>query len=141
LKRTAADTEGPSVKKTAQTRAGNQSQQVCPKCGEARVRRSRRRTVPDFFLGIFGLQPYRCHECEYRYHSQGRGQARPRRSRWVQCPRCGATGVDPIARHKVPASWENLPRRILLASAYRCPECRKRFFDRRSRRPKESETV
>jgi DNA-directed RNA polymerase subunit RPC12/RpoP len=140
LKRT-AETEGPSVEKMAQPRAGNQGRQVCPKCGEARVRRSRRRTVPDFLLGIFGLRTYRCHECEYRYHSRGQGQALPRRSRWVECPRCGFAAVDPIARHKVPPTWVNLPQRMLLYSAYRCPECRKRFFDSRSRRPQEEKTV
>ena len=138
MKRTAG-TEIRSVEKTAQPHERNRHRQVCPECGKERVRRSRRRTVSDHFLGLFGLRPYRCHECDYRYHERGR--TRPRRSRWAQCPRCGFTGVDPIARHKVPPTWANLPRRILFFSAYRCPECRKRFFDYRSRWPKETETV
>ena len=138
MKRT-ADTEVRPVEKTPQPHEGKQHPQACPKCGKAVVRRSRRRTVSDYLLGLFGLRPYRCRECDYRYHSRGR--ARPRRSRWAQCPRCGFTGVDPIARHKVPPTWESLPRRILFFSAYRCPECRMRFFDYRPQRPKEAETV
>ena len=138
MKRT-ADKEVLPVEKTAQSREENQQQRVCPQCGNAQVRRSRRRTVPDFLLGLFGLRPYRCDECDHRYHTRGRTR-RPR-SRWAQCPRCGFTGVNPIARHKVPPTWGDLPRRILFFSAYRCPECRKRFFDYRSHQPKETEIV
>jgi predicted SprT family Zn-dependent metalloprotease len=49
-------------------------------------------------------------------------------ARWARCPRCHATEINRIARDKVPPSWGNLIWRIVRARAYRCPECRKRFF-------------
>jgi len=126
------------VEETAQSRERKRHRRVCPECGQ-RVRRSRRRTPADYLLGLFGLRPYRCRECEYRFHTRGREHTH-RRSRWAQCPRCGFAGLDRIARQKVPRTWQNLPWRFLPVSAYRCPECRKRFFDYRSRRPTEAKT-
>lgn len=112
-------------------------QRRCPECGEEKMERSRRHTVADYALSVFGLRPYRCHNCNYRFHGRRRSRKRPRqkRSRWAQCPRCGGTNVNPIARDKVPHTWENLPWRALPTSGYRCPDCRKRFFDFRRARP------
>jgi len=133
-----ADTGVLSVEETAQPHDRNKPWRVCPECGKARARRSRRRSVTDHLLGAFGLRPYRCHECDYRYHARGRTRAR--RSHWAHCPRCGFTGVNRIARQKVPSTWKNFPWRVLSVSAYRCPECRNLFFDYRPQRPKEAET-
>jgi predicted RNA-binding Zn-ribbon protein involved in translation (DUF1610 family) len=114
-------------------------QRVCPECGEEKVRRSRRRTLLDYLLSLSGLRPYRCRECNQRFYDYSRSRRLPRepRSRWAKCPRCGGTSAYRIARNKVPSTWGNLLWRILPVSGFRCPECRKRFFDYRPQRPKE----
>jgi hypothetical protein len=48
-------------------------------------------------------------------------------------------GVNRIARRKVPPTWGNLLWRMTPAYAYRCPECRKRFFDFRPEERKQAE--
>ena len=40
---------------------------VCPKCKSDRVHRSHRRGALEQFLGLFGMQPHRCHACEHRF--------------------------------------------------------------------------
>ena len=127
------------MEETAQTRGRSKHRRVCPECGQSRAYRSRRRGVTDYLLGILGLRPYRCRECEHRFHARRGSRPRRRRSPWAQCPRCGFENPTRIARKKVSHTWRNLPWRFLPFSAYRCPECRKRFFDYRSRRPEEAE--
>ena len=132
-------TKVPPVEQEAQPPKRNSRQKVCPECGEMQVRRSRRRTLADYFLSLAGMRPYRCRECSHRFHARNHTRERkpPRRSRYAQCPRCGFTGVNRIARSKVPRTWSNFPWRLLPVSGYRCPECRKRFFDYRAPRPKD----
>ena len=134
-------TEVPPVEQKAEPRKQHPYERVCPECGETNVRRSRRRTLRDYLLSLTGLRPYRCHECNHRFHdrSRSRSQARQKYSRWALCPRCTFSGVNRITRDKVPRTWANLPWRLLPIFAYRCPECRKRFFDYRPARPKEAE--
>jgi hypothetical protein len=36
---------------------------ACPKCGSKHLRRSRRTGLIDWFRGVLGFHPYRCHEC------------------------------------------------------------------------------
>jgi hypothetical protein len=112
---------------------GSWRERHCPDCGKSAVRRSRRRTLKDYVAALVGLRPYRCHECNHRYHDRSRARRPPREPySWrAVCPRCGFTGVNRIPRRKVPPTWGNLPWRMLPAYAYRCPECRKRFFDYR----------
>ena len=133
----AARNKAAPVEETPKSRRSSRHRRVCPECGKERVYRSRRRTLEDYFLSLVGLSPYRCHACDYRYHA--RGLKRPKRSRWAQCPRCTFTKVDRIARHKVSPTWGNLVGRLLFFPAYRCPECRNRFFDLRPRQPEKAE--
>jgi hypothetical protein len=42
---------------------------ACPKCRSMEVRRSRRRSVFDRFLGLMGFMPYRCLACYQRFHA------------------------------------------------------------------------
>ena len=88
------------VEEKGQPRKRNSQRRVCPKCANESVSRSRRRTVSDYLLALVGLRPYRCRECDYRYHARSRDRGRPRerRSRWAQWPRCRSTDVDRIAR-------------------------------------------
>jgi hypothetical protein len=44
---------------------------VCPKCASERVRRSRRRGLPEKFIGLLGARANRCRECNYRFLSLG----------------------------------------------------------------------
>ncbi|MBI4464426.1 MAG: hypothetical protein HY647_06950 [Acidobacteria bacterium] len=120
----------------AKSARARKNRRICPVCKHARVFRSRRRTFYDYFLSLCGLRPYRCHECEHRFHAWRVRRERPKRARWAQCPRCQSTELVRIARHKVPPTWRNLPWRIWPASAYRCPECRRRFYDFRPQDPK-----
>jgi hypothetical protein len=39
----------------------------CPKCGSARVHRSRRHSILDHVLAGLGAQLRRCHDCRCRY--------------------------------------------------------------------------
>jgi hypothetical protein len=44
---------------------------MCPECKGAAVNRSRRRSVLDHVLSIFGMYPYRCQSCMYRFRAFG----------------------------------------------------------------------
>ena len=105
--------------------------QVCPQCGKARLRRSRRKNLNDYILSLGGLHPYRCHECNYRYHI--RHQSR-RKIWWAQCPKCFSVKIHRISKNKVPLIGTNFFWRVLAFPAYRCPQCRTRFFDLRPRK-------
>lgn len=122
--------------KPSKSARAHKHRRVCRVCGHARVYRSRRSTFKDYFLSLLGLRPYKCHECDHRYYAWARARKeRPQRVRWAQCPRCQSTELVRIARHKVPPTWRNLVWRIWPAFAYRCPECRKRFYDPRPQEP------
>lgn len=108
-------------------------EQVCPQCGKVRVRRSRRQNLNDYILFLMGLYPYRCHECNYRYHIR-RQHRSSRKFWWAQCPKCFSTEIQRIAKNKVPVNSTNFLGRILAFPAYRCPQCRTRFFDPRPRK-------
>lgn len=102
MKRT-AETGVPPMEQTARVRGGDQRRQICPQCSKARVRRSRRRTVTDHLLRLFGLRPYRCHECDYRYHA--RGQTRAQRSRWARWAHRSPYGTANVAFCKCDYLW------------------------------------
>ena len=137
---TPAGAEVSAVEQKSEPHDKHRRQRACPECGETQVRRSRRRSLRDHLLSLIGMRPYRCHDCGHRFHIRGRTRSQPRRkySRWALCPRCGFSGVSRIARSKVPHTWANLPWRVLPVFSYRCPECRKRFFDYRPAQPKEA---
>ena len=107
--------------------------QVCPQCGKLRVRRSRRKNLNDYILSLGGLYPYRCRECNFRYHVR-RQHRSPRKFWWAQCPKCFSTKIQRIAKNKVPVNSTNFLGRVLAFPGYRCPQCRTRFFDARPRK-------
>ena len=109
---------------------------VCPECGKNSVFRSRRRFPGDHLLSLIGLYPYRCRECDHRFHSRRRSAGRGEgKLRWARCPRCQSTEIDRISKSKVPPTWTNFLWRWVPVPAYRCPECRQRFYDIRPRKP------
>ncbi|OFV98344.1 MAG: hypothetical protein A3H28_17330 [Acidobacteria bacterium RIFCSPLOWO2_02_FULL_61_28] len=128
--------EGPPVEETTERRSRKAHRRVCPECGKEQVHRSRRRTLSDYLLSLAGLVPYRCHECDHRFHVRRR--QRTPRSRWASCPRCSSNDLQRVAGKKVPHTWGNLPWRLISIPAYRCPGCRNRFFDIRPQQPEEA---
>lgn len=40
----------------------------CPRCGSEIIHQSRRRTIRDRVRGIFNYRPYRCEDCDLRFH-------------------------------------------------------------------------
>jgi len=43
------------------------SSRICPRCGRKDVRQSNRRGVGDRIIACFGLAPFRCRACRYRF--------------------------------------------------------------------------
>jgi proteasome lid subunit RPN8/RPN11/DNA-directed RNA polymerase subunit RPC12/RpoP len=58
-KRAASDKRTPSSRKPEPQK----TELLCPRCGSQRLRRSRRTGPMERLRGIFGFDPYRCHEC------------------------------------------------------------------------------
>lgn len=42
----------------------------CPSCGSDIIRRSRRRNIWEHLIGIFGVKPYFCDDCAFRFFSR-----------------------------------------------------------------------
>ena len=101
---------------------------VCPICGGQRCRRSRRRSVRDFVVGLSGVRPWRCHTCEVRFYGW---QVPTVYVRYAHCSRCGNLDLQRIGREHVTEGWFLWPRRLLHFRAYRCAPCRYRFFSLR----------
>ncbi len=105
---------------------------VCPNCHSERCRRSRRRGPVDRVLGLSGLRPWRCHICDDRFHAW---VAPLRFIFYVYCPGCGNMDLQSVARDRVSPGAISALYRLLGFPAYRCGNCRKRFFSlRRFRR-------
>ena len=64
-KRPVVSTQAPSRKRTSSPAKPEpqQTEPICPRCGSKHLRRSRRTGLIERLRGIFGLHPYRCHEC------------------------------------------------------------------------------
>lgn len=50
---------------------------TCPECTSTEVYRSRRRSLVDYFLAVFGLYPYRCSVCLKRWRHFGNLKSQP----------------------------------------------------------------
>jgi predicted RNA-binding Zn-ribbon protein involved in translation (DUF1610 family) len=51
---------GPGIFRTLQHRP-------CPRCGSARIHRSRRRTITERTMSVLGVWTRRCHDCGLRF--------------------------------------------------------------------------
>ena len=49
---------------------------ICPQCGESRLHRSRRRSIPERLLSLAGVAMRRCHACDSRFAAFGRSLVR-----------------------------------------------------------------
>ncbi len=102
------------------------SVKLCPKCFSADTRRSHRRLWERLMPLV---KARRCRACGQRFLRAGRPP-------FATCPRCGGSEVHAISRDRVPRRLSNLVPRLLGGRAYRCPNCRVHFLDRRGQRQK-----
>ena len=79
-------------------------------------------------MGLFGLRPWRCRQCEARFY----GWTAPAALAWrVHCLRCGNFDLERIARKYVEGRFFTPLLRALGVPAYRCEPCRLKFFSLR----------
>jgi len=94
----------------------------CPKCFSADTRRSHRRRRE---LVIPFYRPRRCRKCGHRFWRGGKPVH-------ACCSRCGTTQLEPAPRHRVrERNFRSFILRLRGTRAYRCPLCRRYFFDGR----------
>lgn len=80
------------------------------------------------------LRIYRCLTCNRRFVLGGRPP-------FAYCPKCANTKLEPARSGRVrkgfshPTLVKNLLLSLLRAHAYRCPDCRRYFLDRRPLAP------
>jgi hypothetical protein len=98
---------------------------ICPQCRSADCTRSRRGGVSDFLYSLWGLRPWRCLTCDFRFHA---GRVALSFARYAHCPRCGNFEIDPIPRDRVFRGNFLFLKRLAGVPAYRCDPCRERFF-------------
>jgi hypothetical protein len=97
---------------------------ICPACHASGGRRSRRRSPVDYALGLVGLVPWRCLECEKRFHAR---TVALRNVKYARCPICGNLELQKISAEYVPGAMA-LIARMLALPALRCDPCRHKFF-------------
>jgi len=103
---------------------------LCPDCHCDNPRRSRRRSVKDYVVGLARLRPWRCRACESRFYAWA---APVGYVGYVHCDKCGNMDLPRISpEHGMSAiSWVY---RLFRVPAYRCAPCRNRFFSVRIHR-------
>ena len=101
---------------------------ICPACNSTDCRRSRRSGVSDRVLGAARLLPWKCRNCENRFHAWTVPPAFVLRA---HCPKCGNLGIERVARKRVEEGFLAGLRRALHFPAYRCDPCRHKFFSLR----------
>ena len=104
---------------------------ICPECRSDSCRRSKRRGLKDYLIGIARLRPWRCRVCQLRFY----GWAVPiSYAGYAHCRLCGNLDLERISREHVFEGWFAWFSRLLHVPAYRCDPCRHRFFSMRPRR-------
>jgi hypothetical protein len=103
---------------------------LCPVCQSDSPRRSRRKSVKDYVVGVTLLRPWRCRDCDARFYAWS---AAIPYVRYVHCAMCGNMDLQRISsEHGAgPFAWLF---RLLGFPAYRCAPCRNRFFSLRTYR-------
>jgi len=98
---------------------------ICPFCKSGSSRRSRRRSLADYALGLAGLRPWRCGVCERRFYAWS---VPPRYIFYAHCMRCGNLDLSYIGREYVTEGPLRWLWHILRVPAVRCQPCRRKFF-------------
>jgi DNA-directed RNA polymerase subunit RPC12/RpoP len=77
---------------------------------------------------MLGMRPWRCGTCEQRFRAW---LVPARYALYAHCPHCGNLDLQHVMRDRVVAGWSSGLARMLRVPAYRCDECRHRFFSMR----------
>ncbi|MBZ5528429.1 MAG: hypothetical protein LAN71_11085 [Acidobacteriia bacterium] len=88
------------------------------------MRRSRRRSLQDHFLGLWGVLPWRCTECKLRFHARA---VTLREMFYAHCPICGNRDLEAAAPWRFHGPWAGVARGLRLRGV-RCDLCRENFF-------------
>jgi len=97
---------------------------TCPECQSTGCRRSKRRSVLDYVLGVTGVLPWRCSACHARFHAR---VIPLRHLLHARCRMCGNLELQRISPEKVPGATAAVGRWLGLP-ALRCEPCRYKFF-------------
>jgi hypothetical protein len=97
---------------------------LCPVCHSDGPRRSRRKSVKDYLVGITLLRPWRCRSCDTRFYAWAVPIAYVR---YAHCILCGNMDLQRISREHGAGTFAWLYR-LLRYPTYRCAPCRNRFF-------------
>jgi hypothetical protein len=101
---------------------------ICPQCRSADCYRSHRGGPLDYAVTVFGLRPWRCHSCDFRFYAF---RVALSFSMYTHCPRCGNFDLELISSERVEKGTLLALKRWLSFPAYRCDPCRQRFFSAR----------
>jgi hypothetical protein len=96
----------------------------CPRCQAANTRRSKRRSVADYFMSVLGSLPWRCENCEARFRAR---HVLLRNLFHAHCGICGNLELQRISAERVPGIAAILARALGMP-ALRCEPCRNKFF-------------
>jgi DNA-directed RNA polymerase subunit RPC12/RpoP len=77
------------------------------------------------------MYPYHCKECQYHFFRFRTSRKSFSLDLRLKCPNCGFSEVNRVATNRVPRRWTNFWCRLTSVPAYRCPECRTKFFSLR----------
>jgi hypothetical protein len=97
---------------------------LCPVCHSDSPRRSRRKSVKDYLVGVTLLRPWRCRDCDSRFYAWAVPIAYVR---FTHCILCGNMDLQRISREYGAGAFSWLFR-LLRFPTYRCAPCRNRFF-------------
>ena len=109
----------------------------CPVCHTSKTRRSKRRSLLDYFFGCVGIMPWRCEECNARFHTR---YVPFRFSLYAHCAYCGSPDLQRIAPEHVPGVLSFVGPFLGLPSL-RCDPCRHKFFSLRPPLPQQNDAL
>jgi len=101
---------------------------ICPYCRSGLCHRSHRRGLRDRLGTICGLRPWKCDLCRARFYAWSVPVAF---AGYAHCAHCGNLDLQRISRDLVDRGPLRWPMRMLRVRAYRCGQCRRRFFSLR----------
>lgn len=101
---------------------------ICPQCRSLDCFRSHRQGPVDLAFTVFGIKPWRCHSCNFRFYAHKVALVF---SKYAHCPKCGNFDLEHLSGERVDRGTALMLKRWLAFPAYRCAPCRERFFSAR----------
>lgn len=102
----------------------------CPNCRSSNVRRSRRRTLREWWRSFFGKFNFRCLDCGTRFEEAILDE---RIFKYAYCPACHRLDLSSWNPENYHVSWWHKLRLQFGAKPYRCEPCRRNFTSFRPR--------